>query len=202
LSIYREFGQNAVSAIALMSEEIEMENLAAARRTRSPIPGLERSSLKLDGVNVSRIRGAHYQLSNRSAGRSTADICLIIHLVAVNFRSLSHAGRIVSFGRCDESHYDVLSRGEDWVIQYGSPFDCIIFEVAADEIHWPNDGSRDCHPRQLPFNGEDPVFRSLAMSMVAKLNSFDPNSRLFNEQIITALLSHLAIVLSDAHESS
>ena len=179
-----------------------MENLAAARGTRSPIPGLERSSLTLDGVNVSRIRGAHYQLSNKSAGRSTTDICLIIHLVPVNFRSLSHAGRIESFGKCDETRYDVLSRGEDWVIQYGSPFDCIIFEVTADDLRWPSDGSRHYQPRQLPFNGEDPVFRSLAMSMVAKLNSFDPNSRLFNEQIITALLSHLAIVLNDAHELS
>lgn len=158
-------------------------------------------TLRVADVMISRLRSDRFDLAPGPASPMIDAISVIVQLRDFAAHTLWRQGRVVHAGGHAQAALAITNLQSPWRCHHRSPFDNVRFQFSRAAIEsLVEDGGRlrlDELPN--PQGGGDPVVLGLAMALLPALEDPATASRLFVDQVLVALQTHLLEAYGSHH---
>ena len=154
----------------------------------------ERRQLSAGGIGITRVRYDGHDLAMAEASRPSDAFHVITQLADFRMHRLWRVGRLVYAGGLGGGCLAITDLGAAWQCHHLAPFDNVRFDIPVAELRRFAEEMGQPHLTSL---GEvsadaDPVAMGLAQALLPSLERPEEASPLFVEQVVLALMTHLA----------
>lgn len=159
-----------------------------------PLLNVRQSVLQGRAVTISRLSYDGHDLSPRLPNQRAEAFSVITQLVDFRHHRLWREGALIYEGGHPKGTLAITDQREEWRCHHLSPFDNVRFQIPfsyirefAADIGRPDFGWIECRP-----GTKDTVILGLAMALLPALETPQTTSELFVEQVVLAMMAHLA----------